>query len=92
MKINGNGWKVWRVTRDWKPGDWQSRMSSTNRWSRELDQISRMAEDEGDGRFYYSGMAQAYLLDQLHLSWKLTLATDPMLNLEDLLRQALTVK
>ena len=62
------------------------------RWSRELDQISRMAEDEGDGRFYYSGMAQAYLLDQLHPSWKLSLAADPMLNLEDLLRQALTVK
>ncbi|MBE0686340.1 MAG: hypothetical protein IH585_10095 [Anaerolineaceae bacterium] len=63
-----------------------------NRWSRELDQISRMANDEGDGRFYYSGMAQAYLLDQLHPSWKLTLAADPTLNLEDLLRQALTVK
>ncbi|MBW6474439.1 MAG: hypothetical protein K0B14_15035 [Anaerolineaceae bacterium] len=63
-----------------------------NRWSRELDQMTRMAEDEGDGRFYYSGMAQAYLLDQLHPSWKLTLAADPMLNLEDLLRQALTVK
>ena len=66
--------------------------SFENRWSRELDQISRMADDEGDGRFYYSGMAQAYLLDQLHPSWKLTLAADPMLNLEDLLRQALTVQ
>lgn len=63
-----------------------------NRWSRELDQISRMAENEGDGRFYYSGMAQAYLLDQLHPSWKLTLAADPTLNLEDLLRQAMTVQ
>ncbi|MEE4195112.1 MAG: hypothetical protein V2J07_07930, partial [Anaerolineae bacterium] len=66
--------------------------SFENRWSRELDQISRMADDEGDGRFYYSGMAQAYLLDQLHPSWKLTLAADPMLNLEDLLQQALTVQ
>ena len=63
-----------------------------NRWSRELDQISRMADDEGDGRFYYSGMAQAYLLDQLDPSWKITLAADPMINLEDLLRQALIVK
>ena len=66
--------------------------SFDNRWAREIDQISRMANDEGDGRFYYSGMAQAYLLDQLHPSWKLTLAADPMLNLEDLLRQAMTVK
>jgi hypothetical protein len=62
------------------------------RWKRELDQIVRMAEDEGDGRFYYSGMAQAFLLDRLHPSWKLTLGADPMLNLEDLLEQAMTVK
>lgn len=40
------------------------------RWSRELDQISRMAGDEGDGRFYYTGMAQAYLLDRLLPDWK----------------------
>ncbi|MDO9084922.1 MAG: hypothetical protein Q7U53_01840 [Anaerolineaceae bacterium] len=61
------------------------------RWKRELDQIVRMADDEGDGRFYYSGMAQAYLLDRLHPSWKLTLGADPMLNLEDLLEQSLGV-
>ena len=36
-----------------------------NRWSQELSQIRRMASDDGDGRFYYSGMAQAYLLDRL---------------------------
>lgn len=62
------------------------------RWSRALDQITRMSEDEGDGRFYYSGMAQAYLLDRLDPSWKLTLAADPTINLEDLLQQALKVK
>lgn len=61
----------------------------SSRWSRELGQMSRMAEDEGDGRFYYSGMAQAYLLDQLNPSWKQTLFADPSLNLEDLLRRAL---
>ena len=40
------------------------------RWSQELDQIGRMANDEGDGRFYYSGMAQAVLLDRLMPNWK----------------------
>jgi hypothetical protein len=40
------------------------------RWSRELRQITMMADDEGDGRFYYSGMAQAYLLDRLSPDWK----------------------
>ena len=59
------------------------------RWKRELDQMPRMAKDEGDGRFYYSGMAQAYLLDQLLPDWKTLLYEDPNLNLEDLLRKAL---
>ena len=29
-----------------------------------------MAGDEGDGRFYYSGMAQAVLLDRFAPGWK----------------------
>ncbi|GAB4495587.1 MAG: hypothetical protein OHK0010_32600 [Anaerolineales bacterium] len=40
------------------------------RWQQELDQMPRMYNDEGDGRFYYSGMAQAYLLDRLLPGWK----------------------
>ena len=40
------------------------------RWSQEVGQISRMAGDQGDGRFYYTGMAQAYLLDRLMPDWK----------------------
>lgn len=39
-------------------------------WEREVDQIARMAGDRGDGRFYYSGMAQAALLDRLMPGWK----------------------
>ena len=39
-------------------------------WTNELAQIPRMAGDDGDGRFYYSGMAQAYLLDWLMPEWK----------------------
>ncbi|MGC9398066.1 MAG: hypothetical protein ACP5HM_02900 [Anaerolineae bacterium] len=39
-------------------------------WSQQVDQIARMAGNEGDGRFYYSGMAQAYLLDRLAPGWK----------------------
>jgi hypothetical protein len=40
------------------------------RWTQEIDQIGRMAADWGDGRFYYSGMAQAMLLDVLLPDWK----------------------
>ena len=60
----------------------------TNRWNWELDQMKRMYDDEGDGRFYYSGMAQAYLLDRLSPDWKDRLFNDPTLNLEILLSQA----
>lgn len=40
------------------------------RWSQEISQLTMMADDEGDGRFYYSGMAQAFLLDRLMPGWK----------------------
>lgn len=60
-----------------------------SRWKRELDQMVRMADDQGDGRFYYSGMAQAYLLDRLLPDWKVQLYANPDLNLEDLLYQSL---
>ncbi len=61
-----------------------------NRWRRELDQFSRMAGDEGDGRFYYTGMAQAYLLDRLAPDWK-TSAFDENIWLEDLLQAVIQI-
>jgi hypothetical protein len=58
------------------------------RWSREIDQISRMADDRGDGRFYYTGMAQAFLLDRLMPDWKVTAFNDGVW-LENLLSEAI---
>jgi hypothetical protein len=58
------------------------------RWQQQVDQIGRMAGDEGDGRFYYTGMAQAFLLDQLLPDWK-TMALDEGVYLEDLLAIAI---
>jgi len=49
--------------------------------------MRRMANDEGDGRFYYSGMAQAFLLDRLRPDWK-SKAFDEDIWLEDLLAEA----
>lgn len=57
------------------------------RWSQEIDQIRRMADDEGDGRFYYSGMAQAVILDRLLPDWKAQALADGVF-LEDLLKTA----
>lgn len=58
------------------------------RWQQETDQITRMAGNEGDGRFYYSGMAQAALLDRLLPDWKAQIFAGDVY-LEDLLADAL---
>jgi hypothetical protein len=57
------------------------------RWQRELEQMHRTASDEGDGRFYYTGMAQAVLLDRLMPGWK-ALAFEEGVWLEELLEEA----
>jgi hypothetical protein len=40
------------------------------RWSQEIGQMKRQAGQEGETRFYYTGMAQAVLLDRLLPGWK----------------------
>jgi hypothetical protein len=40
------------------------------RWKQEVAQMKRMAGDRGDGRFYYTGFAQAALLDRLIPGWE----------------------
>jgi hypothetical protein len=57
------------------------------RWSQEIDQIRRMASGEGDTRFYYTGLAQAALLDRLAADWR-GRALSGELSLEELLAGA----
>ena len=64
--------------------DFKDYANFEQRWSRELDQFSQMADDIGDGRFYYTGMAQAVLLDRISPEWK-TNAFDQGVWLDDLL-------
>ncbi len=47
-----------------------------------------LSGSSGNTRFYYGGMAQAVLLDDLYPGWKLQ-AMSPDASLEDLLDQAL---
>lgn len=61
-----------------------------HRWTREVDQIGRMASDGDETRFYYTGMAQAVLLDRLAPDWKSRLF-EPGIWLEDLLAEALSL-
>lgn len=55
-----------------------------SRWTQEIDQMNRQASREGDTRFYYTGMAQAKLLDRLLPNWKGQIMDDDVW-LEDLL-------
>ena len=57
-------------------------------WSQQVTQIRNMAGDEGDTRFYYTGLAQAILLDRLAPDWRTKILTEAAA-LEDLLKDAL---
>jgi hypothetical protein len=67
--------------------DFKQYATFNQRWSQELDQMKRQAALEGDVRFYYTGMAQAVLLDRLMPNWKTHILTEAEA-LEDLLREA----
>jgi hypothetical protein len=56
-------------------------------WSQQLDEVRRSAHREGEVRFYYSGMAQAVLLDRLMPDWKVRAWSEGVW-LEDLLAEA----
>lgn len=90
--------EIWRqaANSDYQPhpalvadGDFDGYSGWQTRWSQEVDQIGRMADDVGDGRFYYTGMAQAVLLDRLLPGWKEMIFEDGVF-LEDLLATAVT--
>ena len=57
-------------------------------WSAQLGEVRRMTSRSGETRFYYSGMAQAVLLDRFAPGWKAQ-AWTPGIWLEDLLAEAI---
>jgi hypothetical protein len=58
-------------------------------WSGQLNEVRRMTNRSGEVRFYYSGMAQAVLLDRFAPGWKAE-AWTPDTWLEDLLAEAIS--
>ena len=58
-------------------------------WSMQLDQVRRIQNNEGEIRFYYSGFAQAVVLDRLLPGWKKQALSEGIW-LEDLLREAIS--
>ena len=61
-------------------------MAIVKPWSAQINEVTRTAGRKGETRFYYSGMAQAVLLDRLLPGWK-ERAFEPDFMLEDLLRE-----
>lgn len=68
--------------------DFDSYQKFAQRWEKEIDQLQGPGTQPDEGRFYYSGMAQAYLLDKLLPGWK-EQAMQPGVWLEDLLARAI---
>jgi hypothetical protein len=50
--------------------DFKGYATFDRRWVQEVSQMKRQAAREGETRFYYTGMAQAMLLDRLLPGWK----------------------
>jgi len=66
--------------------DFEQFKTFESRWSQEVDQIKRSATGE-DTRFYYTGMAQAAILDKLSPNWKARVFAEDVF-LETLLQEA----
>ncbi|OGO08415.1 MAG: hypothetical protein A3K46_07650 [Chloroflexi bacterium RBG_13_60_9] len=56
-------------------------------WLQQIQQIRSMAKGDGDTRFYYSGLAQAVILDRLAPGWRTRILAEKVW-LEDLLKEA----
>lgn len=71
--------------------DFEEYQTFPQRFKQELSQMKRQAQREGETRFYYTGMAQARLLDRLLPGWKGRILQEGIW-LEDLLYHAIQEK
>ncbi len=68
--------------------DFRHYTTFAQRWSQEMDQMKRQAGVDDETRFYYTGLAEATLLDRLMPDWKARVMAKGVW-LEDLLQLAL---
>ena len=68
--------------------DFRQYQKFNQRWTQEIFQL-RYQTTSGESQFYMTGMAQAFLLDDLLPDWKVKCWGDGVF-LEDLLRTAVT--
>lgn len=84
-------WRQASLAPDYEPlagmvadADFKGYATFRQRFSQEISQMQRQATQEGEPRFYYTGLAQAMLLDRLAPGWKAQIFAEGVW-LEDLL-------
>ena len=84
-------WRQASLASDYEPlagmaadADFKEYATFRQRFSQEISQMQRQATQEGEPRFYYTGLAQAMLLDRLAPGWKTQIFAEGVW-LEDLL-------
>ncbi len=85
-------WEAAYLARDYQPvlsddADFKCYQTFPQRLKQEISQMKRQAQREGETRFYYTGMAQARLLDRFLPGWKERVLKDDVW-LENLLEEA----
>jgi len=68
--------------------DFKDYKTFEQRWNQEIMTMKNQANQEGDTRFYYTGMAQSFLLDRLNPDWKTSIMAENVW-LEELLQEAI---
>jgi hypothetical protein len=70
--------------------DFKAYTTQESYWNRQMEEIKRQNNQQGESRFYFSGMAQAVLLDRLRPDWKDAI-WDQEFWLDELLAQAVAL-
>jgi hypothetical protein len=85
-------WKVAFIAPSYQPveatrslPDFDSYRTFERAWSQEVAQLKRAAGQESDSLFYYTGMAQAFLLERMYPGWQARIMEKGIF-LEDLLQ------
>jgi hypothetical protein len=85
-------WKVAFIAPSYQPveairslPDFDDYRTFERAWSQEVAQLKRAAVQESDSLFYYTGMAQAFLLERMYPGWQ-TRIMEEGIYLEDLLQ------
>jgi hypothetical protein len=70
--------------------DFKAYATQESYWNQQMDEIKRQSNQQGESRFYFSGMAQVVLLDRLWPGWKAD-SWDNEVGLDELLAKVVSL-